>query len=95
MNRRPFLRGTLGMALAVDGGKDTGGSQFFICHLPQPQLNGVHTAFGQVVTGIDVVDRLVPGDVIRELVIWDGITDPNQPTTGGPFSGADPGGSLP
>jgi cyclophilin family peptidyl-prolyl cis-trans isomerase len=94
MNRRPFLRGSLGMALAVDGSKDTGGSQFFICHLPQPQLGDVHTAFGQVVTGIDVVDRLVPGDVIQEVMIWDGITDPNQPTTSGSPSGADPGRRL-
>jgi peptidyl-prolyl cis-trans isomerase B (cyclophilin B) len=68
--------------MALPGGKDTAGSQFFITHLPQPQLDGVYTAFGQVIKGIDLVDRLVPGDVIQRIVIWDGITDPSGPTTG-------------
>lgn len=81
VNRRPFLRGTLGMALP--GGKDSAGSQFFITHLPQPQLAGIFTAFGQVIQGIELVDRLEPGDVIQRIVIWDGVTDPGGPTTGG------------
>ena len=79
VNRRPFLRGTLGMALP--GGKDTAGSQFFITHLPQPQLAGTYTAFGQVIKGMDLVDRLVRGDVIQKVVIWDGVTAPSGPTT--------------
>jgi cyclophilin family peptidyl-prolyl cis-trans isomerase len=69
INTRPFLRGTLGMALS---GKDTGGSQFFITLLPQPHLDGGYTVFGQVTRGMEVVDRLEPGDVIREIFIWDG-----------------------
>ncbi len=64
MTRRPYLRGTLGMALS---GKDTGGSQFFFTHAPQPHLDGRYTAFGEVVSGMDVVDALLEGDIIREV----------------------------
>jgi len=60
-NRLPFRRGTLGIALA---GRDTGGSQFFITLSAQPHLDGRYTAFGAVVSGIDLVDRLLPGDRI-------------------------------
>lgn len=72
INRRPFLRGTVGMALDWE---DTGGSQFFITHSPQPHLDGRFTVFGHVVAGMDVVDRLAPGDVIRRVRIWDGETE--------------------
>ncbi len=71
INMRPFLRGTLGMASAV---RDGAGSRFFITELPQPQFDGDYTAFGQVTSGMDIVDRLEPGDVIREIFIWDGTT---------------------
>jgi cyclophilin family peptidyl-prolyl cis-trans isomerase/HEAT repeat protein len=71
INQRPFLRGTVGMALDW---KDTGGSQFFITHSPQPHLDGRYTVFGHVVIGMEVVDRIQPGDVIREVRIWDGVT---------------------
>jgi cyclophilin family peptidyl-prolyl cis-trans isomerase len=64
MTRRPYTRGTLGMALS---GKDTGGSQFFFTHAPQPHLDGRYTAFGQVVEGMDVVDKLLEGDEILEV----------------------------
>jgi len=64
MTRRPYRRGTVGMALA---GKDTGGSQFFFTHAPQPHLDGRYTAFGEVVSGMDVVDALLEGDIIREV----------------------------
>ncbi|MBL8149726.1 MAG: peptidylprolyl isomerase [Blastocatellia bacterium] len=66
MNLKPYLRGTVGMALS---GKDTGGSQFFICHSPQPHLDGTYTSFGQVVEGMDVVDKIVRGDTIERVVI--------------------------
>lgn len=72
LNERPYLRGTVGMALDW---KDTGGSQFFITYSPQPHLDARYTAFGTVVNGMDVVDRLVRGDVIRSVRIWDGVTD--------------------
>ena len=72
INMRPYLRGTVGMALDWE---DTGGSQFFITHSPQPHLDGRYTVFGHVVAGMEVVDRLVPGDVIRRVRIWDGVTE--------------------
>ena len=71
INQRPYLRGTVGMALDW---QDTGGSQFFITHSPQPHLDGRYTVFGQVVNGMDVVDRLVPGDAIRQVRVRDGVT---------------------
>src|SRR5664279_780157 len=43
-------------------GKDTGGSQFFITHAPQAHLDGVHTVFGQVTSGMDVVNAIGQGD---------------------------------
>lgn len=71
LNDRPYLRGTVGMALS---GRDTGGSQFFIAHSPQPHLDGLYTAFGRVVNGMDVVDRIQQGDVIERVRVWDGKT---------------------
>jgi cyclophilin family peptidyl-prolyl cis-trans isomerase len=50
-------------------GKDTGGSQFFITHSPQPHLDGGYTVFGQVVEGMDVVDRITRFDSIFEVEI--------------------------
>jgi cyclophilin family peptidyl-prolyl cis-trans isomerase len=72
INERPYLRGTVGMALA---GKDTGGSQFFITHSPQPHLDARYTVFGHVVNGMDVVDRIAAGDIVRGVRIWDGVTE--------------------
>ena len=69
LNDRPFVRGTVGMALSW---RDTGGSQFFITHSPQPHLDARYTAFGHVVAGMDVVDRIQQGDVIQRIRIWDG-----------------------
>ncbi len=54
-----YERGIVGMALS---GKDTGGSQFFICHAPQPHLDGRYTIFGRVTKGMEVVDQLQIGD---------------------------------
>jgi cyclophilin family peptidyl-prolyl cis-trans isomerase len=69
LNDRPYVRGTVGMALSW---RDTGGSQFFITHSPQPHLDGRYTAFGHVVSGMEVVDRIQQGDVIQRVRIWDG-----------------------
>jgi len=70
LNQRSYGRGTVGMALDW---ADTGGSQFFITHSPQPHLDARYTVFGRVVEGMDVVDRLQPGDVLRHVRIWDGV----------------------
>jgi cyclophilin family peptidyl-prolyl cis-trans isomerase/HEAT repeat protein len=66
INLKPYTTGTLGMALS---GKDTGGSQFFITHSPQPHLDGGYTVFGQVIEGMDVVNRLARGDIIERIEI--------------------------
>jgi cyclophilin family peptidyl-prolyl cis-trans isomerase len=66
INQVPYDRAAVGMALS---GKDTGGSQWFVTHSPQPHLDGGYTVFGRVVTGMDVVDKIVRGDVIQSVVI--------------------------
>jgi peptidyl-prolyl cis-trans isomerase B (cyclophilin B) len=48
-------------------GKDTGGSQFFICHAPQPHLDGLHTVFGQVSRGMDVVNQIAQNDAVKSI----------------------------
>lgn len=52
-------------------GRDTGGSQFFICHNRSntKHLDGVHTCFGKVIEGLDVVDDIRGGDVIEKIII--------------------------
>lgn len=62
----PYQRGTVGIATS---GKDTGGSQFFITHSPQPHLYGRYTVFGEVTAGIEVIDEIVVGDVIEKVII--------------------------
>jgi cyclophilin family peptidyl-prolyl cis-trans isomerase/HEAT repeat protein len=64
MNRRRYERGAVGMALS---GPDTGGSQYFITHSPQPHLDGHYTVFGRVIRGFDVLDKLVQGDLITRV----------------------------
>lgn len=73
LSQRSFLRGTVGMALDW---ADTGGSQFFIVQSPQPHLDAKYTVFGRVLSGMEIVDRLEVGDVIRRIRIWDGVTTP-------------------
>jgi peptidyl-prolyl cis-trans isomerase B (cyclophilin B) len=65
-NPHKHLEGTLSMAHA---GPNTGGSQFFICHGPQPHLDGKHTVFGRVTGGLDVVHAIRKGDAMRRVWI--------------------------
>lgn len=66
LNTVPYDRGAVGMALS---GRDTGGSQWFVTHSPQPHLDGGYTVFGRVVSGMDVVDRIARGDRMRAVTI--------------------------
>jgi peptidyl-prolyl cis-trans isomerase B (cyclophilin B) len=66
-NARKHLRGTLSMAKTA--APDSGGSQFFICHTPQPHLDRKHTVFGQVVSGQEVVDAIKQGDKMNKVWI--------------------------
>lgn len=61
-------KGVLSMAHA---GRNTGGSQFFICHNRQntQHLDGNHTCFGKVVEGVDIVDKISQGDKINSITI--------------------------
>lgn len=65
-NPHKHERGALSMA---HRGPNTGGSQFFIVYEPQPHLDGVHTVFGKVVEGMNVVDGIQPGDVMTKVEV--------------------------
>ncbi|PYP82874.1 MAG: hypothetical protein DMF61_25095 [Blastocatellia bacterium AA13] len=68
INLHQYGTGAVGMALS---GKDTGGSQFFITHSPQPHLDGGYTVFGQVINGMEIVNRIARGDRIEQVEIVD------------------------
>ena len=61
-------RGVLSMA---HRGRDTGGSQFFICHSREntAHLDRNHTCFGKVIEGLDIIDTIQQGDVIKEIKV--------------------------
>jgi cyclophilin family peptidyl-prolyl cis-trans isomerase/HEAT repeat protein len=61
-----YERGSVGIALA---GKDTGGSQFFVTHSAQPHLDARYTIVGRVSEGMEVVDRIMVGDVIESVEV--------------------------
>ncbi len=66
--KHKHMRGALSMAHA---GRDTGGSQFFVCHSAQPHLDGVHTVFGCIVDqpSLAVLDAIRQGDKIIDIEI--------------------------
>jgi cyclophilin family peptidyl-prolyl cis-trans isomerase len=67
INLQKYTRGAVGMALS---GPDTGGSQFFITHSPQPHLDGGYTIFGRVTAGMTaVVDQVERGDLVETITI--------------------------
>ncbi len=65
-NNQYHDRGVLSMA---HRGRDTGGSQFFICHSRDntAHLDRHHTCFGKVIDGLEVIDQIKQGDVIQEI----------------------------
>jgi peptidylprolyl isomerase len=69
----PFKRGTLGMA-RQPGDNDSANSQFFICYADAPQLNGKYTVFGEVVSGMDVIDKIKKGSKSENGIV----TDPDK-----------------
>jgi cyclophilin family peptidyl-prolyl cis-trans isomerase len=66
INMRPFERGSAGMT-AAGGKRDTG--RFFITLAPKPFLDGIDICFGRVISGIQVADKIVPGDRILRINI--------------------------
>ena len=63
------LKHETGVISMANKGPNTGGSQFFITHLPQPHLDGHHTVFGKVIEGHDVVCRIDLNDPILNIKI--------------------------
>jgi len=71
VNLQPFVRGSVGMVLS-DGDSRT--DSFFIALAPQPYLDGVHTCFGRIISGIQVAERLASGGRIKQVRIKDTIS---------------------
>ena len=68
-NAIPFERGSIGIATS---GFDTGSCQFFICQSRQWHLTGNYTNFGRVISGMQIVDHILPGDKILDIQVLNG-----------------------
>jgi peptidylprolyl isomerase/peptidyl-prolyl cis-trans isomerase B (cyclophilin B) len=66
-NHKKHVRGTVAMARSSD--PDSAGSQFYICYAPQPHLDGQYTVFGQVIDGMEFVDKLHNGSIIKKMTL--------------------------
>ncbi|MDQ6990072.1 MAG: peptidylprolyl isomerase [Mariprofundaceae bacterium] len=64
-NDKKHVRGTL--AMARSGDPDSAGSQFYICYAAQPHLDGQYTIFGQVTEGMDLIDDVKKGDIMKKV----------------------------
>ncbi|MHA2233212.1 MAG: peptidylprolyl isomerase, partial [Candidatus Hodarchaeales archaeon] len=58
-----------GVVAMAHGGKDTGGSQFYIALAPHPHLDGAYTIFGQVKEGLEAIHKIVAGDIVEKALI--------------------------
>jgi peptidyl-prolyl cis-trans isomerase B (cyclophilin B) len=63
------LKHETGVISMANSGPNTNGSQFFVTHSPQPHLNGRHTVFGKVVSGMDVVNAIRQGDHMVSVTV--------------------------
>jgi peptidyl-prolyl cis-trans isomerase B (cyclophilin B) len=68
INPNKHERGSLAMAHA---GRNTGGSQFYICYQPQPHLDGQHTVFGKVIKGMEHVDAFKGRDKMETVEVYE------------------------
>ena len=66
-NKQKHLRGSVAMARSQQ--PDSAGSQFYICFKPAPFLDGQYTVFGQVVSGMEHVDKIKIGDKMKSVKI--------------------------
>lgn len=66
-NATKHVRGTVAMARTAD--PDSAGSQFYICYGPQPHLDGQYTVFGQVTEGMEYIDQVKNGTVMRKVSV--------------------------
>lgn len=66
-NKKPHVTGTVAMARAAD--PNSADSQFYICLAPAPFLDGNYTVFGQVIEGMDVVQKVRVGDVMKKVTL--------------------------
>jgi cyclophilin family peptidyl-prolyl cis-trans isomerase len=76
-NRHPFVAGTVG--LARDADPDSGTTEIFICHLPRPHLDGKYTAFGQLIAGQDVLEKIANVDVLEHFESGVAFHKPKRP----------------
>ena len=65
------LRHETGVISMANAGPNTNGSQFFITHSPQPHLDGMHTVFGKVVEGLEIVNAIQQGDRMVKVLVSD------------------------